>query len=142
MPSQSMASAPGDRGHQAAQLHRLVAQLRGIDAYAVADQARRRLQLPVRLWVVGIAATVETDRGADDPAVEVEAEELAGLESATEHQAVPARREADVLEGVLVLIRPEGMDVVVGLRSTQQRSGRGAPLLVAVVPVLHAQAAE
>src|SRR5712664_4841918 len=107
MPSQSMPSAPGARGHQAAQLDRLVAQLRGIDAHAVADQARRRLQLPIRLGVVGIAAPVEADRRPDDSVVEVEAEGLAGLESATEHQAVPARRKADVLDDVLVLIRPE-----------------------------------
>src|SRR5437867_142159 len=120
----------------------LVDQLRGIDAHALADQPHRRLQLAVHLGVFRIAATVEAHHRTDDPLLEVEAEELATLGSATEHEAVPIRRVPDILDGVLVLIRPEGMDVVVGLFCTQHRSGRGTSLLVSVVPVLHAQAAE
>ena len=55
---------------------------------------RDRRQLAVALGVLRIAAAIEADRRADDPVLQVEAEELAALRVAAEHEAVPARREA------------------------------------------------
>src|SRR2546425_421567 len=105
---------------QRAQIGVLVDQLRGIDTRAVTDQAHGRLQLAICFRVLRIAAAVEADHRLDGPILEVEAQELAALDPATEHETVPAGRESHVFDGVLVLIRPEGMHVVVGLRSVQQ----------------------
>src|SRR5205823_2735089 len=95
--------------HQAAQVDVLVDQLRGGDSRAVADQGHSRLELPVHLRILRITATVEADHHAHDPLLQVEAQELAALRSAAEDEAVPAGREADVLDGVLVLIRPAAL---------------------------------
>jgi len=61
---------------------------------------------------------------------------------AAKDETVPAGREADVLDQVLVLVRPERVQVVVGLLSAEHRPGGGPALLEGVVPVLHPQAAE
>ena len=63
-------------------------------------------------------------------------------EAAAEDETIPSGRKAHVFDHVVVLVRPEGMEIVIGLVAAQHRAGRGAPLLVAVVPVLDAQAAE
>src|SRR6266849_5191242 len=105
---------------EAAEVDLLVRQPRGIDENALADQARDRLQLAIGLRVLRVAPAVEADGGAYDPVLQIEAEELAALGPATEHELVPGGREADVLDQVLVLIRPEGMQVVVGLLAAQQ----------------------
>src|SRR5205823_879325 len=114
----------------------------GLDFEAVADQRHRALQLAIRLWVLRIAAPVDANGGAHQPVLHVEAEKLASLGAAAEDESVPALGEADVLDHVLVLIRPERVEVVVGPRAAQHRAGGGLSLLEAIVPVLHAQTAE
>src|SRR3989442_1396031 len=92
---------------EAAEVDLLVRQPRGIDENALADQVRDRLQLAIGLRVLRVAPAVEADGGAYDPVLQIEAEELAALGPAAEHQLVPGGREADVLDQVLVLIRPD-----------------------------------
>src|SRR4029077_495771 len=128
--------------HQAVQVDVLVRQLRGVDRHALADQLHRGLEFSIRFRILRIAATVEADHRAHDSIRQVEAQKRSALESAANHDAVPACREPDVLDRVLVLIRPEGMDGVVEVLAAQQGPGGGPPLLVSVVPVLHAHAAE
>src|SRR5207244_3986395 len=89
-------------------------QTRGIDPHAIPDEGGGGPQLALVLGVLGITAPVETDHGAYDSVLEVEAEEFPAGRLAAEHQAVPFRREPDVLDGVLVLIGPERVEIVVG----------------------------
>ena len=55
----------------------VVGQTHGVHAHAVADQPRGDLQLPFCLRVLRISSAVQTDRGEDDPVLQVEAEEFA-----------------------------------------------------------------
>src|SRR6266508_4868239 len=93
--------SPGSRSprvSQAPQVDVLVRQRRGIDGNAAADQIRDGLQLTVHLRVLRVTPAVEADRCAYDAVLQIEAEELAALGPAAEDQAVPAGREADVLD--------------------------------------------
>src|SRR5207245_11183331 len=104
-------------GH-GAEVDGLVSEPGCTDRRAATDHVDRRLQLALALGIFGIAAAVEADGGADDTILEVEAEEFAAFRPAPEHDAVPARGEADVFDHVLVLTGPERADVVVGLGPT------------------------
>src|SRR5438093_654551 len=110
----------GPDGGEAAQVDIVVRQLRGVDGHAVADQIRDQLQLAIGLRVLRVATAVEADGGAYDPVLQIEAEELAALGPAAEHETVPPGRDADVFDHVLVLLRPVGMQVIVGLLAVQQ----------------------
>ena len=122
--------------------HRRRPSVTGSTPNPVPDQVRDELQLPVGLGVLRIPAAVEANRRAHDPFLQVKAEEPAALGIPAEDETIPGRRETEILDQVLVLVRPEGMQIVVGLRAAHHRPGRGPPLLIAVVPVLDAEAAE
>src|SRR5712692_12071748 len=124
------------------EVHSVVGQPPGIGRDAIPDEARDDRQLAVALGVLRIAAAVEPHRRAHDPVLQIETEEFSARRVAPEYEPIPGGREADVLDDVLVLIRPERVEVVVGFGPAQHRPGRRAPLPVAVVPVLDAQAPE
>src|SRR5262247_672837 len=101
------------------QRHVLVGEPTRIDAHAIANEICHCRQLAGRLRVLRIAAAVEADGGADEPVLQVEAQEDAPPGIAAEDDAIPAGREAHVFDQVLVLIRPEGVQIVVGLGAAQ-----------------------
>src|SRR5262249_55018568 len=78
-----------------------------IDAHAIANEIGHCRQLAGRLRVLRIAAAVEADGGADEPVLQIEAQEDAPPGIAAEDDAIPAGRETHVFDQVLVLIRPE-----------------------------------
>jgi hypothetical protein len=82
----------------------------------------------------GITAPVEPNGGPHHPVHQVEADQLALLHAAADHELVPLRGVADIFDCVLVLIGPEAMDVVVpGRRAEHGPCRRGALLLCVVV---------
>src|SRR6266478_1890377 len=121
---------------QRAEVRGLPLQSRGIDSDAGTDQLHRRLQLPVRLRILRVSPAIQADRRAHHAVLQIEAEELAALGLSPPDDAIPARRTSDVLDYVLVLIRPERMHVVVGFFAAQHRPSRGASLSLGIVPVL------
>src|SRR5262249_19726991 len=114
----------------------LVGEAIGIHPHPISNEVGYRGELARGLRVFGIAAAVQADGGADEPVLQVEAEEGASPRIAAEDEVVPAGSEAHVLDQVLVLIRPEGVEIVVGLGTPQHGVRCRAPLPVAVVPVL------
>src|SRR4029077_1517885 len=105
------------------------------------DQLRARMELLV-LVQLGIPAAVQSHGRPQHAALQEEAEEPALLWAATEDDLVPARGVSHVLEGVLVLVGPEGVQVVVGTLVAEHRSPDVAAHLLGVVVVLDADAAE
>src|SRR5437773_3476261 len=79
-------------------------QTRGIDPHTVPDESGGGAQLALVLGILRITAPVETHHGAYNSVLEVEAEKFPAGRLTAEHEAVPFRREPDVLDGVLVLI--------------------------------------
>ncbi len=75
--------------------------------------AGRHLAIEVQF---GITAAVEADGGPHHPVHQVEADQLALVHAAADHELIPLGDVADVLDLVLVLIGPEGVQVVVGGR--------------------------
>src|SRR4029077_19858440 len=76
------------------------------------------------------------DGGPHHPVYQVEADQLGLFRAAANHELVPLVDVTDVLDLVLVLIRPEGVEVVVGGRRAEHGPGRGGALLLRVVVVL------
>ena len=95
--------------------------------------AGRHLTVEVQF---GIAAAVETDSGPHYPVHQVKADQLGVGHAAADHELVPLGDVADVLDLVLVLIGPEGVEVVVRRRGAEHGPGRGGALLLRVVEVL------
>src|SRR5262249_61760618 len=85
----------------------------GIHADALADQRYAELQLPFIRRVLRITAAVEPEHGAQRGILKVEGQEVTTLWLAAQHHLVPFLGEADVLDALVVLIRPERVDVVV-----------------------------
>src|SRR6185312_2672588 len=117
------------------QVDALVGELCGFWPGLRANEAgtRRHLRVFVQL---GVPTAVETDRRQQHPRLQIEAEQLPVLEAPANHEPIPVGGVADVLELVLVLVGPEGVDVVVRSGRAEHRPSSGAPPLLAVVVVL------
>src|SRR5438067_6167064 len=121
-------------------------------AVFVGERGRVRPRLPrdqpcrggelAMLVLLGVAAAIQADRRPQHAAGEIETDGLPLLRRATRYEEVPGARMARVLELVLVLVRPEGVDIgVLRVRAVHRPRGR-RPLLLGVVVMLDADAAE
>src|SRR5262249_56978643 len=96
---------------QPAEVRGLPLQCRRIDVDGGADRLARRLQLPVRLGILRVSPAIQADRRAHSAVLQIEAEELAALGLSPPDNTIPAQRASDVLDYVLVLVRPERVHV-------------------------------
>src|SRR2546423_709743 len=118
----------------------LVLQRPGGHADAPFDQARGASHLAVRVDL-RVATAIEPDRGSHHTVDQVKADQLAILQRAADDELVPFLDMAGVLELVLVLVGPEGVQVVV-LSALEHRPGRCRTLLLGVVVMLDPDPAE
>src|SRR5205807_4246733 len=122
-------------------VHLLVSQHSTIHLKALTHKKPGRCQLTalVELWV---AAAVEAHHRHDPAAVEIESEEGALLQAASDDDAVPASRMTHVLDRMLVLVGPERVDVGENLAGAEHAARRCPTLAFGIVVVLDAQATE
>src|SRR5206468_3473999 len=83
-----------------------------------------------------VPAPVERNDPSHAALLEVEGDERPLLEAPPDDELVPWPVEAGVLDVVLVLVRPEPVDVFVGSTLAQHAASRRLPLLEGVLPVL------
>ena len=106
----------------------------------IAHQSFRGRQLAffVKLW---IAAPVQSHHRFDPPALEIEAEEAAVFDAAAHHETVPVSRVSNIFQGVLILVRPEGVEVGIRLHIAEHGPSHSSPLAFSVVVMLDAHPA-
>src|ERR1700730_5839942 len=101
---------------------------RGYEAYA-----RRHLGVAVQFRV---ASAVESNGRLHESLDEVETNKVAFLRTPADNELVPLSDVPDILDLVLVLIGPEGMDVVVCSGRAEHRFRSRGPLFLSVVVML------
>ena len=89
---------------------------------------------------VDLLGAIQRDDGVDAALIQIERQEVARIEAPAHHDLIPLPMESGILQVDIVLIRPEPMDRIVRLPSTQHAAGRRGPLLHRVLPVLDAHA--
>ena len=80
--------------------------------------ASRHLRVGVQL---GVASTVDADGRPQQTLLQVEADQLPLLEASPDHEVYPIPWRDRRIELVVVLVGPEGVDVVVGVGRAEQR---------------------
>src|SRR6266480_6585775 len=89
-----------------------------------------------------VPASIQADRGAQASSLQIEPDQPALPKCAADNELVPLADVAHVFELVLVQIRPECVEVAVLVLRAEHGPGGGRPLLLRVVVVLDADAAE
>src|SRR6266511_64584 len=89
-----------------------------------------------------IASAIKTHGRTQNAFRQVKTQQLPVLHRTANDKAVPFADVADVLDLVLVLVRPERVDVPILVRGAQHRPGGGGPLLLRAVVLLDSDAPE